>query len=429
MNSHQYIRSFDDLDFVTQRTDCVLTLFSGGLDSTYVLKELARKNSCSIVALTVDLGDGVNREDIAALAARFDATSIVIDGQERFAQDAVLPALRCNARYMSMYPISASLSRPIMCKFAVDIAKQNGCDAIVHTANQSQNSLRRLNGALAQLGFKGFYGSPYEYSAVSREQKIKELKSIGLDRFGARGTSGDSNLWCREFESGSLDNPEIFQVPEHLFDWSVAQPPIDIVETISVTFREGAPAALDGVEMPLVELIARANRRIGRFGIGRFAGLEHLERGEKVLEVREAPAAHLLMDAYRQLETATLDSELLREKLSLEQIWVREAVEGRWYGNLRAAAEQFINATAKHISGVVQYRLRAGSADVCSIRAAEPLYLTDRDAWEKEAARRCGSRHLRSMYASGPTLLVEQDEVSSNELSRKRLRPQLVEAK
>jgi argininosuccinate synthase len=429
MNSHQYIRSFDDLDFVTQRTECVLTLFSGGLDSTYVLKELSKKNSCTVIALTVDLGDGVNREDIAALAARFGATSIIIDGQERFAQDAVLPALRCNARYMSMYPISASLSRPIICKFAVDIAKQNGCDAIIHTANQSQNSLRRINGALAQLGFKGFYGSPYEYSAVSREQKIKELENIGLDRFGARGTSGDSNLWCREFESGSLDNPENFQALEHLFDWSVVQAPTDVLETMSVTFSEGVPAALDGVHMPLVELIAQANRRVGSFGIGRFAGLEHLERGEKVLEVREAPAAYLLMDAYRHLETASLDSELLREKLSLEQLWVREAVEGRWYGNLRIAAEQFINETAKHISGVVQYKLRAGSADVCSIIATEPLYLTNRDEWEKEAARRCGSRHLRSMYQSSPTLLVDEENPSSREFSRKMMRPRLVEAK
>jgi argininosuccinate synthase len=414
MNSHQCVRSFDDLDFVTQRCERLLTLFSGGLDSTYVLKELARKHCGEIFALTVDLGDDVNREDIAALAARFGAKSIVIDGREIFAQDAVLPALRCNARYMSMYPISASLSRPIICRFAVDLARKNGCDAIIHTANQSQNSLRRLNGALAQLGFNGFYGSPYEYSAVSREQKMEELRNIGLDSFRARGTSGDSNLWCREFESGSLDNPETFHAAENLFDWSITQPPADVVETISVTFREGTPVALDGVDMSLVELIAQANRRVGRFGIGRFSGLEHLECGEKVLEVREAPAAHLLMDAYRHLETASLDSELLREKLSLEQIWVREAVEGRWYGNLRTAAEQFIKETAKQISGMVQYELRAGAADVCSICATKPLYLTNRDAWEKEAARRRGSRSLRSMH---------------QELSPQRLRPNIVGAR
>jgi argininosuccinate synthase len=411
MNSHQYIRSFDDLDFVAQRSERLLTLFSGGLDSTYILKELSRKNSCEVIALTVDLGDGVNLEDICALTARFAATSIVIDGQERFARDAVLPALRCNARYMSMYPISASLSRPIICQFAVDLARQKGCDAIIHTANQSQNSLRRINGALAQLGFKGFFGSPYEYSAVSREQKIEELGNIGLDKFSARGTSGDSNLWCREFESGSLDNPEAFHAPENLFDWSVTQAPAGAVGTVSVTFREGVPVALDGVDMSLVELIAQANRRVGSFGIGRFAGLEHLERGEKVLEVREAPAAHLLMDAYRHLETASLDSELLREKLSLEQIWVREAVEGRWFGNLRIAAEQFIKETAKQISGVVQYKLRAGSADVCSICATEPLYLTDRDAWERETARGRGSRSLRSMHKSGPTIHVGQSNL------------------
>ena len=105
--------------------------------------------------------------------------------------------------YMAMYPISSSLSRPIICRIAVDQAALLGCDAIVHTANQSQNSLRRLNGALHQLGFGGFHGSPYEYSALTRQEKIAELRRAGLTAFQARGTSGDANLWCREFESGT----------------------------------------------------------------------------------------------------------------------------------------------------------------------------------------------------------------------------------
>lgn len=394
METVNRIRSFDDLAFVGRKTQRILTLFSGGVDSTFVLTELAKQSDVKIFCLTVDLGDGVERADLADLASRFGAKSIVVDARASFAQDAVLPAIRANARYMGLYPISSSLSRPIIGRFAVEYANKLGCGAIVHTANQSQNSLRRLNGAISQLGFDGYYGSPYEYSALTREEKIHKLKASGLTRFEARGISGDANLWCREFESGSLDNPESFWVPESLFAWSAESANRPFGNNLSIRFERGTPVAIDQMEMSLVDLISAANKKVGSFQVGRYAGLEHLEHGEKVLEVREAPAAQILMDAYRHLEMAILDSELLREKIAMEQLWVREAVEGRWYGALRGAIEGFISTTSSHISGTIEYRLREGSADVCSISADRPRYLVDRDAWEKSVAQVRGSRHL-----------------------------------
>ena len=151
----------------------------------------------------------------------------------------------------------------------------------------------------------------------------------------------------------------------------------------------------------MVELIARLNEHVGAYGIGRYCGLEHLDDGEKVLEVREAPAAHLLMNAYRHLEMATLDPELLREKLSLEQIWVREAIEG---GGLPTCGKPLTTITphTSAVTGVVKYVLRDGAADVCAIRAARPRYLTDRDSWEKQAARVRGARSLRELRDVAP---------------------------
>jgi argininosuccinate synthase len=156
---------------------------------------------------------------------------------------------------------------------------------------------------------------------------------------------------------------------------------------------------LNGTALAPVELIARLNRQAGAFGIGRFCGLEHLDQGEKVLEVREAPAAHVLMDAYRHLETATLDAELLREKMHMEQVWVREAIEGRWFSALRAAADGFIEQCVAGVSGTVRYRLRDSAADVCAIQADAPIYLTDRDAWEKEVAVVRHARRLADLPA------------------------------
>ncbi|NML14950.1 argininosuccinate synthase-related protein [Azohydromonas caseinilytica] len=380
------IRSFDDLDVVARHARHVLTLFSGGLDSSYVLKELAERN-CRVTALAMDVGEGVHQKDLQEIAARFGATLELVDMREEFAQQAVLPAIRAQARYLGIYPISSSLSRPMLAQCAVETAVRLGCDAIIHTANQSQNSLRRLNGAIAQLGYEGWYGTPYEFSAMTRDEKIKILSQAGLPRFQARGISGDANLWCREFESGALENPEAFWVPESLYEWTAPRDLGALPRELRVSFDAGTPVALNDERLPLQELIARLNRLAGAFGVGRYCGLEHLDFGEKVLEVREAPAAHVLMDAYRHLETATLDAELLREKLGQEQVWVREAIEGRWFGHLRDAAEAFIARTARHVTGTVAYTLRPGAADVCSIRADRPLYLCDRDGWEKRVAR------------------------------------------
>lgn len=380
--STRIIRSFADLDAMQGQTDHVLTLFSGGLDSSYVLKELAQRQ-LRVTALSVDVGEGCQLQDLQEIAGFFGATLQVIDAREMFAHEAVAPAIRAQARYLGIYPVSSSLSRPILAKMAVKVARQLGCDAIVHTANQSQNSLRRLNGAIGQLGFEGCYGTPYERSVLTRDEKIEALRLLGLTRFQARGISGDANLWCREFESGSLDNPEGFWVPPSLFEWTRTRERTPDARELQVEFRQGQPVAVDGEAMALVPLIAHLNDTVGAFQIGRYSGLEHLAGGETVLEVREAPAATVLMDAFRHLETAVLDAELLREKVALELLWTREAVEGRWFGALRQSADAFMRHASDKVTGTVTYQLRPGAMDLCSIKASHPLYLTDRDSWEK----------------------------------------------
>lgn len=414
MGTSKQVRSFEDLSFLANCCKRVLTLFSGGLDSTYVLQELRnRSKDLEIICLTVDLGDGVNQDDLRSIAKQFDATSIVVDGKERFVREAVLPAMQANARYMGIYPISSSLSRPIIMEYACEYACKLDCQAVIHTANQSQNSLRRLNGAVRQLNFDGYYGTPYEFSVISRVEKIEKLRKEGLERFQARGVSGDANLWVREFESGSLENPESFEIPEDLLKWT-ATCSSKGRSSLRLDFYEGRPVAINGSRIPPVALIAQLNGIAGCYQIGRYAGLEHLDGDEKVLEVREAPAACMLMDAYRHLETASLGSELLREKLTIEQIWVREAVEGRWFSGMRAAASAFIASTAEKISGHVEYILRPGGFDVSSIVSRSPLYLTDRDAWEQEIAKVRGSRSLEAMQS---TVSVPTSSRAGKELS------------
>jgi argininosuccinate synthase len=379
------ISSIEDLQDVIKPNSRVLTLFSGGLDSTYLLHLLSKQLCKEVTALTVDLGDGVDHVEIQNLAEQFGARSMILDKRQEFAEQFVAPAIAAHASYLGVHPISSSLSRPFIVNQAVQLAKELNCDVILHTANQSQNSLRRLNGALKQLGFKGYYGTPYEFSALTREEKASELRDCGIDAFKTRNYSGDSNLWCREFESGLLDDPENFHTPEAMYRWSASKPTAKATQ-ISISFKKGIPSSVNDQEMDVLELIEYLNREAGIYGIGRFSGLEHLVGGEKVLEVREMPAAHILLHAYRQLETACVEAEPIREKMSLEQIWIREAIEGRWYGTLREATQQFISSIAQNVTGTVTYHLDWRTLEVNSIRADEPLYIRDRDGWEKQKA-------------------------------------------
>lgn len=155
------------------------------MDSSYLVYKLSQ-TGCKVTALTVDPGDGVHAGDLRDIAGFFNVDLQIIDAREAFAHEFIISAIRANAQYMGIYPISSSLSRPLIARLAAEQAEILGCDAILHTANQSQNSLRRLNGALHQLNFTGFTGSPYEYSALSREEKIQALAQADLVSIKAR---------------------------------------------------------------------------------------------------------------------------------------------------------------------------------------------------------------------------------------------------
>ncbi|WP_225845440.1 argininosuccinate synthase-related protein [Streptomyces sp. HPF1205] len=362
----------------------VVTLFSGGLDSSYLLHRLRDLGFGEVHALSVELGEGEAEDDRRQIAERLGAELHVVDARETFAQEFVRPAIAAQAVYLDTHPVSSTLSRPLIARVAVELARQVGAPVVLHTANRSQNSLRRLNGALGQLGFAGWYGSPYDLDPVDRGQKIQELKEDGLEELGERTVSGDSNLWCREFESGVLDDPENHAVPEHMFRWSAVCHGMP-GDTVEITFAEGVPTSVDGVRMPLTEVIDVLNRRAGAFGIGRYCGLEHLDDGSKVLEIREMPAACLLLRSYRQVESATLAAETVREKMHLEQLWVREALEGRWFGELRGAVQSFVDACAQAVTGSVTWALRPGAAETRAVRADRPTYIRDREQWERES--------------------------------------------
>lgn len=386
MITSHLIRSFDDLADRLDRRRPVITLFSGGLDSSYLLLRLRQAGFANVHALSVDVGGTDTTHQNERITAQLGVRLHTHPQHDVFVSDFVTPAIKAHAVYLDTHPVSSTLSRPLLAQTAVQLARELASPCILHTANRSQNTLRRLNGALSLLGYSGKYGSPYDLQPVTREEKLSALVQAGVTFTEDRTISGDSNLWCREFESGTLDDPEHHAVPDAIYRWSSMGPDVSSRrDDISLAFEEGVPVAVDGQRMNLVSLIGHLNPRVGAFGLGRYTGLEHLDQGQKVFEVREMPAAWLILRTARHLDGACLPAELLREKLAIEQLWAREAVEGRWFGPTKAAAEAFIDQCAIHVTGTVRWTLRAGGATTRAIIGATPLYIRDREQWECSA--------------------------------------------
>jgi argininosuccinate synthase len=357
-------------------------MFSGGLDSTYLLLRLQQLGFTNIHAVTVDVGAPVDEDGLIKHAAYLGAMFKLLDGREAFVQEAVMPAIRAHATYMGMFPISSSLTRPIIARLVTDYAKALNAGLLLHTANLSQNSLPRLNNCIRCLGFPGPFGSPYPHSVVSREKKAEELAVAGLAIMSERKLSGDENLWCREFEDGPLGDPEGFSIPEDAYQWT--QRCMDHpTQKLTLSFENGNLVSVDGHKLPLIKAIEVLNKEVGKFGLGRFVGLEPLSTDDKVLEIREAPAAAIIMDALRHIEMATLETKTLELKQQLEQKWVWEAIAGHWGGKCHTMCDAAITSALHGVGGSVTYDIGHTRYLPCSIVAQNPRYIRDRDHWER----------------------------------------------
>ena len=357
-------------------------MFSGGLDSTYLLLRLQQLGFTNIHAVAVDVGAPVDKEGLTKHAAYFGAVFKLLDGREAFVEEGVVPAIRAHATYLDMFPISSSLTRPVIARLITDYAKTVNAGLLLHTANLSQNSLPRLNNCIRRLGFPGRFGSPYPRSVVSRERKAEELSAAGLTIMSERKLSGDENLWCREFEDGPLGDPEGFTIPEDAYQWTRRYKDHP-AQKVTLSFEDGNLISVDGNKLPLIEAIELLNKEVGKFGLGRFVGLEFLSTDDKALEIREAPAAAIIMDALRHLETATLETKTLELKQQLEQKWVREAIAGHWGGKCFTMCDTAIASALQGVSGSVVYDIDHTRYLPCSIVAKNPRYIRDRDHWEQ----------------------------------------------
>ena len=362
-------------------TEKLVLAYSGGLDTSVAIPWLKEKGY-DVIAVVLDVGQhGKDMQMIQEKALTVGAIqSIVIDAKLEFADQYVAPVIKANMLYEGEYPMVSALSRPLIIKKLVDIAHENEATTIAHGSTGHGNDQVRFEAAIHALDPDMKIEAPIRDFQWSREEEIEYAHAhdvpvpIDLDS----PYSIDENLWGRANEAGILENPW-HQVPEDAYALTKAiEHTPNEAEFIDITFAKGIPVALDGVEMPLSDLIIKVNEIAGEHGIGRIDHIENRLVGIKSREIYEAPAAAVLMTAHKDLEDLTLESDVAHFKPIVEQQLANLTYEAKWVSPLFDSLMAFIDATQSTVNGIVKMKLFKGNAiAVARQSATNSLYDED----------------------------------------------------
>jgi argininosuccinate synthase len=357
----------------------VLLLYSGGLDTSVMLKWIADEYEAEVVTLTVNLGQpGEDYDLIEQKARRIGAVEChTIDAREEFARDFVLPAIKANALYGGGYPLFTALGRPLIAKLAVDVARVAGCDTIAHGCTGKGNDQVRIEATIATLAPDLKVIAPVRGWQMGREEEIEYARTHGIPLKGGTEVtpySIDDNLWGRSSEGRwieQLDHPpedDVFQLvtpPERAPDEA---------QVVRVTFERGAPVAFDGEPMGLVELLEHAAEIGCRHGVGIVDHIEDRIVGLKVRDIYEVPAAAIVLLAHQELEKLVGTIHQNQFKPGLERQWAYLVYAGLWWEPLRADLDAFMERVNEQVTGTIGVKLYKGSARVVTRESPNAVY-------------------------------------------------------
>ena len=359
----------------------VLLLYSGGLDTSVMLRWIQETYEAEIVTLTVNLGQPGEDYDVVTGKARdlgaIDA--IVVDAREEFAEEYVLRAIRANALYGGGYPLFTALGRPLIAKLGVEHAGRSGCDTIAHGCTGKGNDQVRLEATVATLDPDLKVIAPVREWRMGRDQEIAYARAHGIPvKGGSEQTpySIDDNLWGRSSEGGSIE--DLDQPPEaDLFSLvTVPEQAPDEPQLLRVGFEAGRPVSLDGERLGLVELLERCGEIGRRHGVGIVDHIEDRIVGLKVRDLYEVPAAAIILRAHGELEKLVSTIHQNNFKSTLETQWAYLCYAGLWYEPLREDLDAYMEAANRYVTGEVTVRLYKGS--VTPAARSSPYALYDR---------------------------------------------------
>jgi argininosuccinate synthase len=360
-------------------TKRVVLAYSGGLDTSVAVHWITHEWDAEVIALAVDVGQSTD-DDWDTIRARAMAAgavdALVVDARAEFATDYCLPALRANALYEGKYPLVSALSRPVIVKHLVATARAMKGDAVAHGCTGKGNDQVRFEVGTRALAPDLEVLAPVREWGFTREDSIDYATEHGIPIKVRKDNpySIDENLWGRAIECGAIEDPWAAPPEEpYTLTASATSAPRDPWE-LTIRFREGIPVAVDDQELPLHELVGEVGRLVGSYGWGRIDMVENRRVGIKSREVYECPGALALIMAHADLESVTLERDLLREKARLEPRYAELVYDGLWFSPLRAALDAFVDATQAMVTGEVRLRLEPGRCYVVGRRAERGLY-------------------------------------------------------
>ncbi len=338
---------------------------------------LQETKGLDVVTVTVDVGQPVDLERVRAKAQASGAVAAyVADARREFAEEYVLPALRANALYEGVYPVSTALARPLIARHLVAAARREGASFVAHGCTGKGNDQVRFDLSTTSLAPELGVIAPAREWTMNREEEVAYAAAHGIPVEATRRSpySTDENLWGRSIECGILEDPAV-EPPEEVYGWT--RSPLEAPDSptyVRLEFEEGRPVALDGLRLPFEELIVRLNRLAGEHGVGRIDHVESRVVGIKSREVYECPAATVLVRAHQALEALVLPRDVLDFKRTAELRYGTLIYDGLWFAPLRAALDSFVASTQERVTGEVSVKLFKGSAQVAGRRSAFSLY-------------------------------------------------------
>jgi len=360
----------------------VVLAYSGGLDTSVILKWLQDTYNCEVVTFTADIGQGEELDEVRPKAEALGVKEVFIDDlREEFVRDFVYPMFRANAIYEGEYLLGTSIARPLISKRLVEIAQETGADAIAHGATGKGNDQVRFElSAYALMPGIQVIAPWREWDLNSREKLLAYAEENGIDirkkADGGSPYSTDANALHISYEGGVLEDPWT-PAEEAMWEWSVApEAAPQAPQEIDLTFEKGDIVAIDGNPMTPYQVLAKLNELAGAHGIGRIDIVENRYVGMKSRGCYETPGGTVMLRAHRAIESITLDREAAHLKDELMPRYAKLIYNGYWFSPEREMLQAAIDRSQTHVNGTVRVKLYKGSVSVVG-RASEKDSLFD----------------------------------------------------
>lgn len=356
----------------------VLLLYSGGLDTSVMLKWIQDKYKCQVVTLTADLGQQHdNLKAIKQKALKFGAVeAIVLDLKEEFANEYLAKGIKANASYQGDYHLSTPMGRAILGKKAVELAKEFGCDAIAHGCTGKGNDQVRIEGYILTHEPKMKIIAPVREWDMDRNEEIKYAQKFGIPIPASADCpySDDDNMWGITWEGGEITDPGLI-APEEKFltTYTLPKKAPNKEEYVKLQFKQGIPTGLNGKKLPLAKLIIQLNQIAGKRGVGTVHLLEDRLVGLKNRGVYEHPASHVIIEAHKNLEKYVCTRQLNELKAQMDLKWGYLCYGALWFDPAMAAINAFNDKVNEKVTGEVTIKLFKGNTTVVSVKSLNAL--------------------------------------------------------